>query len=222
MNLPATLFTSDWLWLFDLLFAAFIYRALKHADWRQLLDNQSMTNALVGLVIGAFVFWQFNAGIRPGVNFHILGATLFVLMFGWPVAVISLTLVMIASFFRSGADYVALGINGLLMIAVPALFTEWLLRFSQRNLPKNLFFYVLWNGFLCAGFSIVLNVAATCLLLLLLTHYTWSEIQHHYLIAAPIIMLTEAFMTGMLITAFTVFQPESVKNFSDAEYLDGK
>jgi uncharacterized membrane protein len=222
VNLPATLFNTDWLWLFDLLFAAFLYHALSKADWRKLLDNQIMTNALVGLVIGAFVFWQFNAGIRPGFNFHILGATLFVLMFGWQVAVISLTLVMMASFFRAGADWVALGINGLLMIAIPALFTEWLLRFSQQNLPKNLFFYVLWNGFLCAGLSIVLNVATTTLLLLQLSHYTWAEVQHHYLVAAPIIMLTEAFMTGMLITAFTVFQPEAVKNFSDAEYLDGK
>jgi uncharacterized membrane protein len=222
VNLPAALFSSTWLWLFDLLFAAFLYHALRKTDWRSLLDNPSMTNALVGLVIGAFVFWQFNAGIRPGFNFHILGATLFVLMFGWQIASATLTLVMLASFFRADADWIALGLNGLLMITVPVLFTEWLLRFSQKNLPKNLFLYVLWNGFLCAGLSIVLNVAATSLLLLLLSHYTWSEIQHHYLIAAPIIMLTEAFMTGMLITAFTVFQPEAVKNFSDAEYLDGK
>lgn len=222
MNLPATLFRADWLWLFNLLFAAFLYRALSAADWRKLLDNQTMTHALVGLVIGAFVFWQFNAGIRPGFNFHILGATLFVLMFGWQIAVATLTLVMLASFFKAGADWVALGINGLLMIAIPALFTEWLLRFSQQNLPKNLFFYVLWNGFICAGLAIVLNVAATSLLLLLLSQYSWAEIQRHYLIAAPIIMLTEAFMTGMLITAFTVFQPEAVASFSDAEYLDGK
>lgn len=222
MNLPATLFAREWLWLFDLLFAAFLYPSLRKTDWRRLLDNQIMTNALVALVIGAFVFWQFNAGIRPGFNFHILGATLFVLMFGWQIASATLTLVMLASFFRADAEWIALGINGLLMIAIPVLFTEWLLRFSQQNLPKNLFFYVLWNGFICAGLAIVLNVAATTLLLLLLSHYSWAEVQRHYLIAAPIIMLTEAFMTGMLITAFTVFQPEAVMNFSDAEYLDGK
>ncbi len=222
MNLPATLFTSDWLWLFDLLFGAYLYRSLRLADWRRLLGNPVMTNALVGLVIGAFVFWQFNAGIRPGFNFHILGATLFVLMFGWQIASLTLMLVMLATFFRAGADWIAFGINGLLMITIPVLFTEWLLRFSQRNLPKNLFFYVLWNGFICGGVAIILNVAATTVLLLLLTHYTWVQIQHNYLVAAPIIMLTEAFMTGMLITAFTVFQPEAVTNFSDAEYLDGK
>lgn len=222
MNLPALLFTGDWLWLFNLLFAYLLYRAVRSATWRELLANQTMTNALVALTLGAFILWQFNAGFRPGINFHIVGATLFVLMFGWQVALVVLSVVMGASLLRAGIDWVTLGINGLLMLAIPALFTEWLLRFSQQNLPKNLFLYVLLNGFVCAGLSIVLNVVATTLLLLLLSSYSWAQIKYNYLSAAPIIMLTEAFMTGMLITAFTVFQPDAVKNFSDAEYLDGK
>jgi len=50
----------------------------------------------------------------------------------------------------------------------------------------------------------------------------WQLIQHNYLVAAPIIMLTEAFTTGVMITTFTVFQPQAVLNFSDEEYLTGK
>lgn len=222
MNLPATLFAEDWLLLFNLLFVIILWRALRGAGWRALLANSAMTHALVALTLGAFVLWQFNAGIRPGINFHILGVTLFVLMFGWQITLIVLTGVMAASLFRVNTDWVAFGINGLLMLAIPMLFSEWLLRFSQKNLPKNLFFYVLWNGFVCGGISILLNVVATTLLLLLLTPYTWSAVKYHYLTSAPIIMLTEAIMTGMLITAFTVFQPEAVISFSDAEYLDGK
>ncbi|GAB4122860.1 MAG: hypothetical protein Fur0026_14810 [Sideroxydans sp.] len=222
MNLPAILIGSDWLWLANLGFGYALFRALRSAPWRQVLNNGQMVNALVALTIGAFMFWQFSAGIRPGFNFHILGSTLFVLLFGWQVATAAITLVMAATWFRMDLDWVALGLNGLLMIAIPVLFSEWLLRFSQRNLPKNLFLFVLWNGFVCAGLTILLNVVATTLLLLALSPYSWGEIQHHYLIAAPIILLTEAFMTGMLITAFTVFQPEAVLNFNDQEYLDGK
>ncbi|GAB1234880.1 energy-coupling factor ABC transporter permease [Ferrigenium sp. UT5] len=222
MNLPALLIDSDWLWLANLVFVYALFRALRSAPWRAILNNRQMVNALVGLTIGAFIFWQFNAGIRPGFNFHVLGATLFVLLFGWQVATAMISLVMVATWFRMDLDWVALGLNGLLMIAIPVLFSEWLLRFSQRNLPKNLFLFVLWNGFVCAGLAILLNVVATTLLLLALSHYSWGEIQRHYLIAAPIILLTEAFMTGMLITAFTVFQPEAVLNFNDQEYLDGK
>ena len=222
MNLPASLFTADWLWLTNFIFAFFLYRAARGAPWRTVLNNGTMVNALVGLLVGAFVFWQFNAGIRPGFNFHVLGSTLFVLMFGWQVASVSITLVMLATWIRADVGLITLGINGLLMITLPVLFSEWLLRFSKRHLPKNLFLFVLLDGFGCAALGIMLNVLATTLLLLMLSHYTWGEIQHHYLVATPIIMLTEAFVTGMMITAFTVFQPEAVMNFSDEEYVNGK
>jgi uncharacterized membrane protein len=143
-------------------------------------------------------------------------------MFGWQVATVSITLVMLATWIRADVGLVTLGVNGLLMITLPVLFSEWLLRFSKRHLPKNLFLFVLLDGFVCAALGIMLNVLATTLLLLLLSHYTWGEIQHHYLVATPIIMLTEAFTTGMMITAFTVFRPEAVMNFSDEEYVNGK
>jgi uncharacterized membrane protein len=206
VNLPAQLFNSDWLWLTNFVFGVYLYLAARHAPWRKVLDNGIMVNALVGLLIGTFVFWQLNVGIRPGFNFHILGSTLFMLLFGWQIATVSITLVMLATWLRTDVSLLTLGINGLLMISIPVLFSEWVLRFSKRHLPKNLFLFVLWNGFACAALTIALNVTVTTLILLGLSHYTWGEIQHHYLVAAPIIMLAEAFVTGMLITAFTVFQ----------------
>jgi uncharacterized membrane protein len=199
-----------------------LYRAIRSAPWRTFLNNGAMVNALVGLTIGAFIFWQFNAGIRPGFNFHILGSTLFMLMFGWPIATATLTLVMIATWIRADVGLITLGVNGLLMIAIPVLFSDWLLRFSKRNLPKNLFLFVLFNGFVCGALSIMLNTLVTTLLLLALGHHTWAQIQHYYLVASPILMLTEAFTTGAMITAFVVFQPQAVLNFSDEEYINGK
>jgi uncharacterized membrane protein len=222
VNLPAQLFNGDLLWLANALFAYILYRAATRAPWRLVLNNAVMVNALVGLVFGAFFFWQMNAGIRPGINFHVLGSILFMLMFGSHVATIAIATVMLASWIRTDASFISLGLNGLLMISLPVIFGDWLLRFSKRYMPKNLFLFVLWNGFACGAFSIILNVTATTLLLLSFTHYTWPQIQYHYLIPAPIIVLAEAFTTGMLITAFTVFQPDAVMNFSDEEYINGK
>ncbi|HEY0665435.1 MAG TPA: energy-coupling factor ABC transporter permease [Gallionella sp.] len=222
MNLPASLFGNELLWLANLLFAALLVRALRLAPWRDLLRNHIRFNALVGLLLGITAFWQLSAGIRPGFNFHLLGATLFVLMFGWQIALITLTVVMCGTWIYRDMDMVALGLNGLLMLAIPVLFSEWLLRASQRYLPKNLFLFVLWNGFVCAAFAIALMIAATTLLLLAFTHYTWAEIQYHYFIPAPILIFAEAFATGAMITGFTVAQPEAVLNFSDRDYLDGK
>ncbi|MCK9199574.1 MAG: energy-coupling factor ABC transporter permease [Gallionella sp.] len=222
MNLPAQLLPSDWLWLGNLAFAVLLARAIWQANWRDLLANAARTNALVALSLGAFVMWQLNAGFRPGFNHHILGATLFMLMFGWQIAIAAITLVMLATWVRLGLTPESFGINGLLMIAVPVLFSEWMLRLSRKHVPKNLFLYVLGNGFLCGGAAMMLTVAAAALTMAALSPYTWQSIQHNYLIAAPIIMLTEAFTTGMLITAFTVFQPQAVLNFSDEEYIIGK
>jgi len=222
MNLPASLFSADWLWLTNAVFAVFLFRAIRTAPWSTVLKNGIMVNALVGLIIGAFIFWQINAGFRPEFHFHVLGSTLFMLMFGWQIATVTITLVMLATWIRIDAEWMTLGVNGLLMIVIPVLFSDWLLRFSKRNLPKNLFLFVLFNGFICGGLSIMLNVSVTTLLLLGLSHYNWLQIQHYYLVAAPIIMLTEAITTGMMITAFTVFQPQAVMNFSDEEYINGK
>lgn len=222
MNLPAQLFPSDWLWLGNLVFAVLLARAVWLAPWRDLLANAARTNALVALTMGAFFLWQLNAGFRPGFNHHILGATLFVLMFGWQVAIAAISLVMLATWIRTDISPLSFGINGLVMVVVPVLFSEWVLRLSRKHLPKNLFLYVLGNGFLCGGIAMLLTVAVATLLMVALTPYTWKVIEHYYLVATPIIMLTEAFATGMMITAFTVFKPEAVLNFSDEEYINGK
>jgi uncharacterized membrane protein len=150
VNLPAQLFNSDWLWLANFVYGIFLIRAARTAPWAALLKNGIMVNALVGLTFGAFMLWQLNAGIRPGFNFHILGSTLFMLMFGWQIATVSITLVMLATWLRADVGLATLGINGLLMVVIPVLFSEWLLRFSKLHLPKNFFLFVLWNGFFAA------------------------------------------------------------------------
>lgn len=222
MNLPAQLFSHDSLWLANLLFFLVLVRAVKRAEWRELFSNNIRTHALIVLVMLAPIYWHLNAGIRPGFNFHLIGATLFLLMFGWPVALLALTLVMLVTWLHMGIDLASLGLNGLMMLAIPMLCSETLLRFSQRNLPKNFFIFVLLNGFASAGLATIMMIAATTLVLLGLSHYTWPEIQYHYFIPAPIIIFAEAFATGAFITAFTVAQPEAVKNFSVADYLTDK
>lgn len=222
MNLPAQLFASDSLLLANYLFAWLLYRAARQAPWRKLRDNASMMNGLIGLMFCTPVFWQLNAGIHAGFNFHLIGSTLFLLMFGWPIALVALSVVMLITWLYSGIDLMTLGLNGLLMLAVPMLFSETLLRISQRYLPKNFFLFVLLNGFACAALATMLMMFAMTLVLLGMTHYTWPQIQYHYLIPAPILIFAEAFTTGAVITAFTVSHPEAVMNFSEAEYLTGK
>jgi uncharacterized membrane protein len=222
MNLPAQLFSNDSLLLANYVFAYFLYRAIRSAPWKKFLHNADRVNALIALMFCTPVFWQLNAGIHPGFNFHLIGSTLFMLMFGWHLALIMLTLIMLGSWLYAGIELSTLGLNGLLMLALPMLFGEGLLRISKRYLPKNFFLFVLLNGFACAALATILMMFATTLVLLGLSHYTWPQIQYHYLIPAPILIFAEAFATGAVITAYTVSHPEAVMNFSVEDYLTGK
>ena len=222
MNLPASLFDNELLWLCNLMFFILLIRAMKFAGWREMFANNMRTNALIGLLFCTPVFWILNAGIHPGFSFHLIGTTIFLLMFGWPIALISLTLIMFGTGLYADADIIALGMNGLLILAIPMLFIEWMLRFSQRYLPKNFFLFVLLNGFVCAAIASAIMMGVTTLSLLAFSHYTWPEIQYHYFIPAPILIFAEAFTTGAVMTGFTVSQPEAVKNFSIDDYLTGK
>ncbi|MDY6828825.1 MAG: hypothetical protein SV583_05560 [Pseudomonadota bacterium] len=38
-----------------------------------------------------WMLWQINASVAPGLGYHVLGAALWVLMFGWPLATLSLS-----------------------------------------------------------------------------------------------------------------------------------
>ena len=222
MNLPAQFFSSDLLWLTNLVFAILLGRAAWFAPWKKVLSNEVRTNALVGLSLGVFLFWQLNAGFRPGYNHHILGATLFVLLFGWHAAFTTISFIMFATWIRSDIPLVSLGINGLMMVAIPVYFSELMSRLIQRHLPKNFFIFVLCNGFLCAGLAMILVVATATVILTGLSPNTWASVQRNYLIAAPVIIFAEAFATGALITAFAVSKPEAVFNFDVDEYLTGK
>lgn len=221
MNLPAQLFPADLLWLANIIFAWLLGRAVWFAPWRSLMGNSARVNALVGLSFGLFFFWQFSAGTRPGINHHMLGATLFVLMFGWRIALCMLTLMLLGTMLRLHMDLNSLGLNGLVMVVLPVIFTELMLHLTRRHLPKNFFLFVLGNGFLCSALAMTLTILTAALLLLVFSSYKWSFLQYSYLAAAPIIVYAEAFATGGLITAFTLAQPEAVFNFdADAYFPD--
>ncbi len=222
MSLPAELFPPALLWLSNLIFAVLLARAIWFAPWRLLDSSATRSNAVVGLTMGAFVFWQLSPGVRPGLHHHLLGATLLMLMFGRHIAFCVLSLVLLGSMLYTHADLIALGINGLVLIALPVFFSELALNFSQRRLPKHFMIYVLGNGFLCAILAMLLVVLATALLLAIFGSYNWSILFNNYLAFTPVICFAEGFTTGMLITAFVAFMPDAVTTFNDEDYLKGK
>jgi uncharacterized membrane protein len=52
--------------------------------------------------------------------------------------------------------------------------------------------------------------------------YPHSQLVSESLVYIPLLMFAEAFITGMLISAFVIYKPQWVMTFDDQHYIVGK
>jgi len=221
MNFPATLFPESLYWGADLLYLLLMAWALYSAPWHMLRNKENL-NVLLGAAVALMVLWSLKAGIHPGMSFHLLGATLLMLMFGWQFALMALTLVLFGQGLYGNIEWFSFSLNALLMAAGPVLFSFTVYRLSQYYLPKQFFVYTLFNAYFCGALTMALLVATSSTLLYCCGGYSWDDIYHRYLPFAPMMIFAEAFFTGMLATSMVLFRPEWIGSFDDRRYLKGK
>ncbi len=221
MNLPSNLFSDTFLYTAALLFVLSLVWALLKAPWHMLKQLENL-NSLLGFSVLLLLLWSMKAGIHPGMTFHLIGATLFTLMFGWQFAILSMSLVLVAITAYSGIDWWSIPLNGMVMIVLPVQITRAALNIALKKLPHHFFIYSLFNGFLCGAITMAAVVMSSILLLLYFGGYTWPFITHKFLPFLPLMMFAEAFFSGMLITGMILFRPEWVMTFDDKRYLHGK
>ena len=93
MNIPDSLILVNHGWLWWVL-AAVLGWAIWSAPW-QVLRMPNILHLFLAACVLVLAFWQIKAGIRPGLNLHILGATLLTLLFGPWFALLGLMLVLL-------------------------------------------------------------------------------------------------------------------------------
>lgn len=221
MNLHYHLFP---LWLHvvaALLLLPLLVTALRHAPWQRLRDK-ALLNVLLGSCVFLLVIWNLKAGIKPGLTFHLLGATLFTLMFGWQLAFVAICLVLSGSALYGFIEWQAFAINALVMGALPVLFCYVIYRLAVWYMPHHFFVYVLVNAFLCGGLTMALTVVTSSLLLITFGPYTFTTVRHAYLSYLPFMMFGEAFMSGMLVASMALFKPHWLSTFDERRYITGK
>src|SRR5512135_1982996 len=118
MNLPSHLLPSLWLWAGDALFALVLLWAIRTAPWQR-LKNSSQLNVWLGACVALIAIWSIKTGIKPGLNFHLLGATAFTLMFGPQLAIIGLGIVLAAVTLNGMGGWDSLALNALFMGVLP-------------------------------------------------------------------------------------------------------
>lgn len=206
-----------WVWV---VFALVMAWALWSAPW-QVVRKPTILNLILGACVLVLAFWQIKAGIRPGLNLHLLGATLLTLLFGPWFALLGLMLVLLLATFWDGAWH-AFALNALLMGVVPVTVSWTVYRLADRYMPHNLFIYIFINAFFGAGLAIALTGLAATTVLSAMGAYTFTDLAHTYLPYFLLIAWSEAVTTGMLITILVVYRPQWVATFDDKQYIDNK
>ena len=217
MNLVSSNIPAAWLgalWILAVLLGLLLAR---RASWR-MLANQANLNVFLAASVAVLGLWLIKTGIKPGLNFHLLGATVLTLMFRPLFALLAVALITAAITLWHG-EYAAFAANWLIMGALPVAVSWGLYRLVERKLPNHLFIYVFLNGFFGGALAVVAVGLASTAFAALSGAYPLDYLLEDYLPFYLLMAWSEAFATGMLITILVVYRPQWVATFDDRRYL---
>ncbi|MCB1890066.1 MAG: energy-coupling factor ABC transporter permease [Rhodocyclaceae bacterium] len=193
-------------------------RAVARAPWGRLREPLRL-HAWLGTIVVLGLLWTMNAGVRDGLNLHLVGATVATLMFGPWLALLAMAAVLVATALNGELDWSALGINLLVTAAVPIGFTAALHRWCERCLPANYFVYIFVQAFAGSGAGVMLVGLVATGLLMAGGAFPAAVLLDEYLPFFLLLAFSEAWLGGMATTLMVVFRPEWVTTFDDRRYL---
>lgn len=170
----------------------------------------------VWIVAWALLPWLWSADhlARSALLQPLSGASLLVLLAGWPLSVLALVAAAVAC-VASGLLPTDMALHRLLWFGlVPATLALAIGSLARRWLPHHLFVYIFARGF----FGTLLAASAAGALSL------WQSDNAglgagDLLLARWLMAWGEAIVTGMLVAIFVAFRPQWLATYSDALYL---
>lgn len=212
---------EGWYWAAWIVWIPFFAHSLWRAPWGRLKDSE-LFNVWLGMIVLLTLVWSLKAGVKPGLTFHLLGATVFTLSFGSHLAFIGLSLVTLGITLNGAAGPLAYAANALLLAGFSVALTQFFFRVFRRVLPRHFFVYIFVNGFLGAALTIIGVGFGATVLLSMVGAYEWDYLISEYFPYFLLLAFSEAWLSGMLMTLFVVYRPEWVVSFDDSSYLRGK
>ena len=187
--------------------------ALWLRPWR-MLSGPLSTPALAAVVVLPWL-WLLPQKMPQGLQIQLSGASLLVLMLGWPLAVPVLGLVALAVWAIGHNDAATVLSQWVWVGLAPATFTLGIGLLLRRWLPPHPFVYTLGRGFLGTAAAVFFSGV----LLEVLHRLVGGAVQEQVLIARWLMAWGDAFLTGMSTAIFVAFAPQWLATWSDARYL---
>lgn len=195
----------------------FVCTALAVALWLRpwrMLQGALLTPALAAVVLLPWL-WLLPQALPQGLSVQFSGASLLVLMLGWPLAVLALGVVAVAVWALGSADGWAVLSQAVWLGLVPATLALCVGAMLRRWLPPNPFIYTLGRGFLGTAVAVFLSGV----LMELLHRATGAATLEQALVARWLMAWGDAFLTGMFAAIGVAFAPQWLATWSDVRYL---
>lgn len=221
MNLSTGLFPLAWHVLALLLSLAVLIWCWRTGPWGEIRKGTRI-HVLLGVAVLLMPLWTMKAGIKPGLDLHLLGAMAATLALGPQLAIVALGLTLVGVTLNGALPWLAWPINFLLMVAWPVLVARVIHHFVERRLPNHLFVYIFVGAFLGAAVTVMLQGLLSSLSLVLAGAYTLDYLASNYLPYILLLGFGEAWLSGMAITLMVIYRPSWVATFDDRRYLLNK
>lgn len=220
MNMSTGLLSSFWWWAAWGVYLVSAAVIVARVPWAVILRERGIQHLLFGSIVVLIFLWQLRAGVTDFLTIYFLGLTTLTLMFGWDLAVLVGSVVMLVMTLLGVESWSMLPLNLVCSVLIPAAVSILLLRWVEATLPKNFFVYMFLCAFAGAGVAVGVSGLSMALILWLDGVYPWSKIYHDYAQYLPLIMLPEGLINGIIMTGMMVFHPDWIRTFDAKVYID--
>ena len=213
---------APWALIFtSLLSLGVVVWALWRRPWQALLEDTALQHRWLGATLAVVLMWQLRAQAVDWLTLHLVFTVLMTLVFKAPLALISNVLINIAMVVIGRNEWTLLGANVLVTGIVPAAIIGTVWRLVDRRLPDNLMVFLFACGFFGAALATLgAGLAAVLLIIVAGTDPNAIYLAQEYARFLPLLMPSEAFITGMLLSILLVYHPNWVATFNDHRYID--
>jgi len=209
--------------LTSLLSLSVVVWALWGRPWQELIDDTALQHRWLGATLAVVLMWQLRAQAVDWLTLHLVFTVLMTLVFKAPLALISNVLINVAMVVIGRNEWMLLGPNVLVTGIIPAAVTGTVWRLVDRRLPDNLMVFLFACGFFGAALAtLVAGLSAVLLITVAGTDPDAIYLAQEYARFLPLLMPSEAFITGMLLSILMVYHPDWVATFNDHRYIDKK
>ncbi|WP_339511506.1 energy-coupling factor ABC transporter permease [Pseudomonas sp. RL_15y_Pfl2_60] len=202
-----------------LLYAPVVIWAVFRAPWVALISDLRRQHLVFATAMALFLLWLVRRDFESGLSYHFIGMTAVTLLLDWPLAVLVGLLAQLGLLALGLQDFSALGVNGVLLVALPVLVTELCALRVEREQPENLFVYIFFCGFFPAALATLLVILSAFGLLWLDGVFEMPPWIEDYVGYLWLVIFPEAFINGLVVSALVVFYPDWLETFNRSRYL---